>query len=115
MNVRLKKEIKLLIFIVAAIVALVVSAFLIWSSLKADSQGVVTDLEKDHFTLEEIAVDPEVEYLAYVIYFNEDSKISEKGTKVNGLKEGQVVKVWTEKVSNRIVAKTIEIVDEDYK
>lgn len=112
MNRRINREIKYLLIVLSITIILFSSIFLIWNFIKADYDGVLTNIEKDHFTIEMKGSDPEVDYPSYDIYFSEETKIKGKGNYIDDLKEGQEIKVWIEENNNRKVAKQIKIIDE---
>ncbi|WP_186577150.1 hypothetical protein [Aquibacillus kalidii] len=112
MNSHIKGEIKLLVVVLSILFALFVVVLFYCYFIKSDYKGVITNLQENNFTLEPINADEEAEYSVYKIFFNEDTKISGKGTAVDDLEATQQIKVWVEEINESMVANEINITNQ---
>lgn len=112
MNPHVKKEIKA-ITVIAPIICLLFVAFLIvWTFLKPDYKGSIQHIGSDNFSLEPRHVDPEASYATYEIHFDKNTRVIGKGNSIDDLREGQVLRVWSEEVNQNTKAKYIFIVSQ---
>ena len=79
---------------------------------RADHHGEISELGKDNFSLFPLKIDPEAEYDAPSIHFDNNTKVSGEVSKVDDLKNGQEVKVWLGSKEGAKVAERIRVINE---
>ncbi|KGX86296.1 hypothetical protein [Pontibacillus marinus] len=111
MNSYINSEVKTLFIVLITILSLFATIFVVWSLMKSDYHGVLTDLEGSIFTLEPLNVDHESEFSVQEIHFNENTKVKGEGNSIDDLKEGQEVKLWVDEDRHNKVANVIKIIE----
>jgi len=84
----------------------------ILQQIKSDDHGRIGEIEVNKFLLLPLKIDPEVDYNAPEIYFNEDTKVVGKVNHVKDLKDGQEVKVWVKENDGVKLAYKIKVIKE---
>lgn len=90
-----------------SIAVIAVLAFFLFS--RADYHGKIGGLTESKFILYPLKINPEYEHATPEVHFTDNTEIVGKIKTTKSLIEGQEVKVWTEEIEGKIVAKKIKV------
>jgi hypothetical protein len=85
------------------------TVIILFCFINADYYGRIGELSKDKFSVFPEKIDPEVDYLLPIIYFNDDTKVVGKVNHVSELKNGQKIMIWSEESEGIILANKIKV------
>ncbi|SFM26239.1 hypothetical protein SAMN04487943_11130 [Gracilibacillus orientalis] len=96
--------------LIGIIIIILLSIITVFFFSLSDYHGIVSELEENKFLLFPLKIDPEADYNTPVIHFDDSTKVVGKVEDVDGLNEGQEVKVWVKESEGIQVAHKIKVI-----